>query len=353
MWPWVNHHAMPGDFDLNPIEEQILQFVRDNPGKSKSDVVRYLKERHIAARIATLAHIDRLEGKRMIICQLENPNSQIYKIYINKDNKLATVITELEEFKEAYISLLEKSKKMLDSRDYSADAKMLGIKETDPAKWSEKIKIQYHNFWYEKHVEASRQWSNKVENRVVVKDGKPVKEYLEIVRMFTENPLYLILNPTLWFYAMADTIFFRSMIKWPKEINNEEVLLQMYSITHKKVAEIQLELSRFLGSIKWSSLDPVSNLIFYRYAGDKSALWSTVYFYHNLDMDSEIRQVIKSIIKLNEEIKDLELLSLDTEEPLLLHELKEFAKDPDELRSLKEILIGHGYNRIITTKERG
>jgi hypothetical protein len=62
--------------------------------------------------------------------------------------------------------------------------------------------------------------------------------------------------------------------------------------------------------------------------------------------------VIKSIIKLNEEIKDLELLSLDTEEPLLLHELKEFAKDPDELRSMMEILIGHGYNRI-TTKERG
>ena len=50
MYLWLTY-GMPQDRDqdqdLNPIEERILQFVKDNPGKSKSDIVRYLKDRHI------------------------------------------------------------------------------------------------------------------------------------------------------------------------------------------------------------------------------------------------------------------------------------------------------------------
>jgi hypothetical protein len=154
------------------------------------------------------------------------------------------------------------------------------------------------------------------------------------------------------FYVVTDIMFFRSTIKWPKEINDKEMLLLIYSISYKKISEIQFELSRFLESIKLGPFDPIKILISHRYVGDKPDFWSVVYFYQELNMDSEIRRIIKSIIKLNEEIKDLELFKSDTEDPYLLQDLEEFAQDPDELRSLKEILIGHEYNRT-TTKERG
>src|SRR5918995_5291114 len=137
--------------DLDPIEEKIIQYVKDNPGKSKSDVVRFLKDRHIAARIATLNHIDKLESEKMIRCELENPNSQIYKIYVNEDNKLASVLTELEEFKNAYYTLLQKSKQIMDNKDYSVKA--LGITEADPTKWSQTDKDRYLKFEYDRFIE--------------------------------------------------------------------------------------------------------------------------------------------------------------------------------------------------------
>ena len=89
----------------------------------------------------------------MIICQLENPNSQIYKIYINKDNRLSSVLVELEEFKEAYLNLLEASRNIINNKDYSP--KTLGITEPDPTKWSKSDKIKYFH-----EYDILREYSN-------------------------------------------------------------------------------------------------------------------------------------------------------------------------------------------------
>src|SRR5829696_5694030 len=104
---------------IHPVEEEIILYVKNNPRCSKSDIVRFIKGRQMMGRPAVLVHIDKLEREGMIICKLERPNSQIYKVYENENNKIVTALLELEEFKRSYFSLLEKSKERIDTKDYS------------------------------------------------------------------------------------------------------------------------------------------------------------------------------------------------------------------------------------------
>ena len=324
---------------LDRVKQGIINYIRYNPGSSKADIIRHLKKVKLASRVTVFEYIKDLEDRNMIYGKKERPHSQSFMMYINEDNKLVSVLIELEEFRKAYVELLAKSKKKLDNRDYSTDAKMLGINETNPSKWSSQDTERFDNFWIQKHNEVYHQISIG-EKKHTSEVGKPTSENSEdLVKVIRENPLYFIFDAVSLFYVVVDIMFFRSTVKWPKEINNKEVMLQMYSITYEKIAEIQFELSSFLESIRFGPFDPVSLLINRRYTEGRPDFWSTVYFYLEVNMDSEIRNIIKSIIKLNQDIKDLELFKSD--DPDLLEDLEDFAKDPEELSSLKEMLIGH------------
>ena len=327
--------------DLDPIEEKIIQYVKDNPGKSKSDVVRFLKDRHIAARIATLNHIDKLESEKMIRCELENPNSQIYKIYVNEDNKLASVLTELEEFKNAYYTLLQKSKQIMDNKDYSVKA--LGITEADPTKWSQTDKDRYLKFEYDRFIEYDsnlmkllekyRKLDQLIHNGKLIRkspqsyDVNHVKQYINefsqyskenstIIKMVrdTSNSLrgglyHMIYGPVVLFYAMADIIFHRSMLRWSKVVDRE-VLSEMYSVVYKKISELQLKLSEFIITVK---LDIDFDKIMVGARNNRTfGLKILVDLYSDIGMKSEIQRTVNSLVKLNEEIKDLNLFGLDT-----------------------------------------
>jgi hypothetical protein len=120
---------------MSPAEQKIVKYITDHAGCSKAAIVRHMENAGPVSRITTLNYIGNLEAEKIIICRLEKPNSQIYRVYINEDSKVASLLGELEEFKEAYFILLEKSKEKMSTKDYSADAKALGIEETDPMKW--------------------------------------------------------------------------------------------------------------------------------------------------------------------------------------------------------------------------
>src|SRR5918995_5932257 len=176
---------MSADTNIDIVEEKIIQYVNDNPGCSKSDVVRALKDEHVASRLTTLAHIDKLEIKGIVTSKLERPNSQIYKIYVNKDSKFVSVLTELEEFKVAYIGLLERSKDIINNRKYET--------------------------------------------------GTNISE--------------LVSYPIHLFYLVIDLVFIRSMILWPEQVDNNEELLKLYSVSYDKITQIQLSLSEFIKSV--------------------------------------------------------------------------------------------------------
>lgn len=347
--------------DLDPIEEKIIQYVKDNPGKSKSDVVRFLKDRHIAARIATLTHLDKLENKKMIICELENPNSQIYRIYINKNNKLVSVLVELEEFKAAYFDLLEKSKEKINNKDYSADAKALGIKEIDPAKWSKADRLRYFDLkstGLNKYEDEKKKIKNQLSLSLSsysdsIRDDSQKEEDLQIWRLLTREAdrrglgkgvtgnnkeiemkrsdaikiknlidkwihrtydvesydvIFLTIYPINIFFVFTDIMFLRNIFAWPNNINNKDILSQIYASVNRVISEIQKQLSEYFNTIKLSIVhsDLVKNIAqpFTNISRDPNYSLIGVDCYQVFGMKSEIHLVINSLRKLSEEIKD-------------------------------------------------
>lgn len=352
---------------LDPIEEKIIQYVKDNPGKSKSDVVRFLKDRHIAARIATLAHLDKLENHKMIICELENPNSQIYKIYVNKNNKLTSVLVELEEFRAAYLDLLEKSKNIIDKKDYSKEAKIFGFKNTDPAKWEEKDKLRYIMDESEKFGENAKKdfkfltWRNRSKENLkeiikqLVETNQKLSEIETKLRSGTDpkrekdimlkrhkllsdleagiiecKPLldnaiqslydvknyevvFLLFQAVLLYYWFVQIIVFRTIFVWPNNIKDSQILSNIYSIVFRIVSEIQVQLLKFfdnnkLGFIQPTSLENIALIIKMIQDGNIKPYYLPQY--QMLGMKSEIKSVTNSLLKLHEEIKNYNFIDM-------------------------------------------
>lgn len=323
---------------VDTIEEKIIQYVNDNPGCSKSDVVRSLRDENIASRLTTLAHIDKLEIKGMVVSILERPNSQIYKIYVNRGNKLVSVLTELEEFKRAYSILLGKSKEIINNKDYSADAKKLGINESNPDRWTEEDKRRYWEFeatrlkknitemgaaqkaidsiktLYAQSGSSSTTTNINIEplkKRKIVAEIKPVLTELEnAVKGHGENLLSMIDSPAKLFYIIVDLMFFHSLIKWPEQIKDKEQLAQMYSVVYSKISEIQFVLSEFIKSIKVAALNPIKVITESRKI--HTSLGTIISLYYALNLSQEIDMVKDSIIRINQDINELELIDFES-----------------------------------------
>ena len=266
----------------------------------------------------------------MIRCELENPNSQIYKIYINENNKLASVLGELEEFKEAYIKLLEKSEeKIAQMANQTKHPMTTRAKERYPAALPELAKAHLDKFEKQIRIKEVRREANRIIRKIselksndkekilaeikkqdFTKIDSFFESYQDLMKRFEEDIDFPIRIPISLFYVLVDLVFYRSIFKWPEQIKDKEVLSQMYSVVYNKIAEIQFELSRFIKSIKVAPLDPVSMILGGRSSFLDPGLKVFADIYHILGMDSEMKQVLNSIIKLNEDIKELRLFGL-------------------------------------------
>lgn len=397
---------------MSPAEQKIVKYITDHAGCSKAAIVRHMENAGPVSRITTLNYIGNLEAEKIIICSLEKPNSQIYRVYINEDSKVASLLGELEEFKEAYVNLLKKSRDIINNKDYSS--KTLGITEPDPTKWSESDRRRYSNLEYDKlvkfneitsknltlhrelrkirenniidlierhHDEIEKEVTQTMKeksqepqrlNRVshIIKEAKTtlthyfnelsqnleeqitvIKVERDISKSLTGEIYHMAFGPVILFYAMTDTIFYRSM-RWSsfetginKEDRDEEFLPQLYSIVYRKISEIQLELSRFLRSIKFES---DFNNIMVRGRTNKVlfGLGTLIGLYYDVNMKSEIQQVINSLTTLNKEIKDLNVLRLDDRSSN--ERYRDIIKTMEDSRNMKENLarIMTGYEHI-------
>lgn len=308
---------MSTNTNVDIVEEKIIQYVNDNPGCSKSDVVRALRDEHTASRLTTLAHIDKLEIKGMVVSKLERPNSQVYKIYVNKDNKLVSVLTELEEFKRAYFKLLEKSKAILNNKDYSADAKKLGIVESNPTNWSKDERRRFFDSEHRKRGQSESRFFDLRDQLVKLKkeeDDLKAKEIIDnLIHNFEEvrnyETAFLIPYPVHIFFAFTDIMLLRSIIVWFPSIEDKQLLSQLYLVVQSKITEIQTQLSEFFGNIRvlgmnfgldWSRNVAV---FFIHTSRDPNMSFFNIDRYSVLGMDSEIRSVMDSMRNLSIEIE--------------------------------------------------
>jgi hypothetical protein len=84
---------------------KIVNYIANQPGCSKEDVVRMMKEEN--SRITVLNRLHTLNTNGYIVFRKDKPNSQIYKMYVDTNNLLVTETTALEHFKKVFLEFLE------------------------------------------------------------------------------------------------------------------------------------------------------------------------------------------------------------------------------------------------------
>ncbi|MBV9178217.1 MAG: hypothetical protein JO297_14395 [Nitrososphaeraceae archaeon] len=68
------------------------------------------------SRITVLNILDRLEYEGMIIARKEKENSQVYQLFINNENVIIPKKQLLDDFKNSYLELVDKSKEKIDPK---------------------------------------------------------------------------------------------------------------------------------------------------------------------------------------------------------------------------------------------
>ena len=90
---------------LDERELRILEYVRNNPGRSKEDVARGMNGN--PSRITVLNILGRLEKEEMITARKPKPNSQIYELFINEENLAVSLTLNINKFEKAFFILLD------------------------------------------------------------------------------------------------------------------------------------------------------------------------------------------------------------------------------------------------------
>jgi hypothetical protein len=198
---------------------------------------------------------------------------------------------------------------MINTKDYSADARELGLSEIDPSKWSDDDKIRYFEFGRARMRESAERMRN-------------TKKQNEFTTLNAEDVYLLIFYPILLFYMAVDLVFFRSMMVWPylertkkdSPSGSTNINTEMYLIAYKKITEMQLELSRFIESImiiKNFTHIAGGPLVRYRY-GELGKIRAYIGYYRRLNMGLEIQRIAYQLVKLNKGLENLKLFGLDT-----------------------------------------
>jgi hypothetical protein len=82
----------------------VFNYLRTHPGCSKEAVRRAVES--IASRDTVRNILYEFEDNNLIVLKKDKPNSQIYHIYINYENELASVLDYSERIKSTYFALL-------------------------------------------------------------------------------------------------------------------------------------------------------------------------------------------------------------------------------------------------------
>ena len=112
------------EYELDSLEKDIFNYITNNPGISKENVVKNLGK---SSRVPVLKKITYLENIGYIIVKKKETNRQIYELYYNDENSLSILIKDLNDFKKTYFILLDNIKNTLLklSRDCQKQMKLI------------------------------------------------------------------------------------------------------------------------------------------------------------------------------------------------------------------------------------
>lgn len=237
--------------------EKIIDFINLHAGCSVEECFNGVKE-HMA-RSTFFKILSQLKADNEVI--VENHNKRDQKLFLNKNNLLVSVPKELEQFELVFEQLFKKaSQKVRTSmmeRNFNDMLKSVGCP-----------------------------------NLLNTSEHIPQNQTQQLAEMIISI-----------FFRMIDSYLLRSLIEWPRKIQNRETLKKLYDIVFTKLANILLkftqndEHSRFYKIYLESYLDK-------RIRGADFLLDLQIVF-NSFGMQREIEPVIDSLWDIDQEIQQL------------------------------------------------
>ena len=101
------------DYDLTEREKAIYTLIRKKPEISQQKVIDELSPQSMGSRMTVIKGIKNLNKIGLIKILKDKPNSQIHKLVVNEDSLFGSVTHDLDNFKETYLKLLNKSSRKI------------------------------------------------------------------------------------------------------------------------------------------------------------------------------------------------------------------------------------------------
>jgi hypothetical protein len=232
----------------------IIEYIANNPGCNKQKVVKALEGR--LSRVPVLKIIEEIEQDDIVNRLTDRENSREHKLYVNNNNIVVTVSNELKEFEEAFFSSFRKVK--------------------------EKFEALYLETWTQYSSDLSKCDLSKMH---------------PIVNLISE--LFHI------FYEVVDIYMIRSMMVWPKKIQDRDILKKLYSIIFTKIADMQLRMSDLLSTTVAGDFNPINQLSIRGKIYSTKKLMEHFDNFRNCNMEKEIEQVLNSTWRISNEYKQV------------------------------------------------
>lgn len=95
-------------FAITERQKAIIEFITNNPGKNKEDIIRKLTKDSKGSRNPIVKDIKLLEEEHhIIICKKDKSNSQFYRIYPNEESILLETYNNLNNFKKNFMETID------------------------------------------------------------------------------------------------------------------------------------------------------------------------------------------------------------------------------------------------------
>jgi predicted transcriptional regulator len=227
---------------------KILEYIKNNQGCSKQDIVRGMKGD--PSRLTVLNCLERLEENKMIVLRKDKPNSQIYHLYINKEDTIVSIIQDLIDFVAAFLKLLQRVKEILKELEVKANNS-----QTAPG------------------------------FRVTLRSAE--EELLSSIIFIYKN--------------LVDVYIPSALLKWPKITDDNESLDRLNNTFFAKLKEIQFKIGEVIATS--NKTDPTSIfkdfLVYERDEIDLSSYYEIFQTFKNFGLKKEFEPVMDLLWKIS------------------------------------------------------
>lgn len=170
-------------------KDEILNFLRNNPGSTKEDLVRGVK--NIISKKTVIKILNELEKEECVAIKKDKLNSRGYKLFLRSENILIILDKQIGDFKEEFTKLLQKIEAVI----------------------PELILLPLTN----------------KENR---------DKNLSMILFYEQLPLFIL-------KYLMQCLLLKTIIVWPKIIQKEEIRNQLNSLVFTEISKIVSGYSNF------------------------------------------------------------------------------------------------------------